>query len=300
VIRAGSTEGARARDRLLALDRPWGADTISLALGDWSLRISGIDHELSRALGRRWGGFVSRGDEGEPTLALRVLRCGEGWLQPQAGEPYRVEAEVADRTPLVRSYTFAAAPEAGRSAWRCGLCDSPREPRERALENLVRYLVSRLAVERGGFALHASGVLREGAAYLFAGASRSGKSTVTALSAPCTSLGDDYAVAVPAASGGWLAPAVPFDNSERAPSGPPGGWFPLAGIWRLHQAAECRVETPGPLAAGASLMACVAFGWALPDLSEALLRQVERFVATGRFVHLHFTKSPAFWQLIRP
>ena len=286
-------------ERLRALDRPRGSEERVLRIGEWRLRIHGLDRVLGTALDRRWGGFLTPEDAVTPDCSVLALRGGnERWLeQSPPGEPYRVEAAIEAGRPLVHSYHFAACPEGNDASWRVAITDTGAEPAERTLENAVRYLVARLAVQRGGFALHASGVLRDGRAFLFAGGSRAGKSTAVELSVPLASMGDDFGVVVPV-DGAWMAPAVPFDNSERAPASPPRGWFPLAGVWRLYQAAEDRIESPRHTFAAASLLACVAFPWALPDLASALLRQVEGYVAAGGFAHLHFRKSADFWKRI--
>ena len=88
------------------------------------------------------------------------------------------------------------------------------------------------------------------------------------LCAPALSLGDDFGLVFPG-DGGWVAPALPFDNAERIDHDPPRGWFPVARIL----AAASRPTRPGRAAAGgigaASLMGSAAFPWALPEQSEA-------------------------------
>ncbi len=282
--------------RLRGLDAPRGGEVRELAIGDWRIRLSGLDGALAACLDRRWAGFLAGGGAA-PSVELETRRAGRPWMAPRPGEPYRIECGLDGGVPVVWSYNFAAAPVDG-ARWRAGLADSGDEPVERAVENLVRYMVARLAVLEGGFALHGAGVLRDGRAHVFAGGSGSGKSTAVALSTEARSLGDDFAVVVPLTDGVWVTTAVPFDNRERAPVDPPRGWLPLAGVWRLHQTTRARVEHPPAFLARASLTACVAFAWALPDLADDWLRQVERFVATGLYAHLHFRRAPDFWQRI--
>ena len=145
--------------------------------------------------------------------------------------------------------------------------------------------------------MHSAGVLHDGRAWLFAGASGSGKSTVVALLAPATSLGDDFGLVVPV-DGRWCAPALPFDNSEEIRHAPPEGLFPVAGIWRLHQADRTRVDPPPRGRAVSSLMGCTAFPWALPELSEAVLEHVERFVRESSYLHLQFTRKVDLWTVL--
>lgn len=117
------------------------------------------------------------------------------------------------------------------------------------------------------------------------------------LSATAESLGDDFAIALPF-EGGWAAPALPFDNREVAPRDPVRGLTPLAGLWRLFQAKHHRVERPSGVMAQASLLACTAFPWALPDLADRTGESVAAIAASGIFGHLHFALDPGFWDLL--
>jgi hypothetical protein len=172
------------------------------------------------------------------------------------------------------------------------------EDRTHALENAVRCLVGRIAVEEGGFAMHAAGVLKDGRAWLFAGKSGSGKTTAVGLSGPCISLGDDFALVIPSGEG-WSTAAVPFDNSGRAPADPPAGLYLLAGVWRLYQSPETGVEKLSRLATEASVMACVSYPGTVSDMLERLVDNVRRFGSRVRFEHLHFRPDPGFWEAIR-
>jgi hypothetical protein len=72
----------------------------------------------------------------------------------------------------------------------------------------------------------------------------------------------------------------------------------VAGIWRLHQADRTRVDPPPRGRAVTSLMGCTAFPWALPELSEAVLEHVERFVRESSYLHLHFTRNVDLWTVL--
>ena len=291
----------QALERLLALERSEGEHGRCLRVGPWELILEGLEAELAALLDLRWGGFVGGELAAEPALRLRIFEAGHG-LSPgrwAPGESYRIDGKVTQGRLLVRSYHFALCCEReDPSVWRVGMIRTADEPPDRILENAVRYLAARLAVKEGGVAIHGAGVLRDGRAYVFAGPSRSGKTTAVKLSAPSTSLGDDFAVLFPREEGWWTA-AVPFDNSGEAPADPPSASFPLAGAWRLYHAAEPRVETLPPAQAAASLMGCVAFPWAMPDLTDEVLGHVKRFIGESTFGHLYFRKKPDFWRLLQ-
>ena len=269
-----------------------------LAVGADAIRFEGLSDAFAAVLDARWGGFVAPPRAALPRMVVRAVRGdGSAWLPRwRPGERYRLEAD-ADNGPLVvRSYHFALGPEVS-GAWRLAVEDQGAEPVGRVIDNAARYLVARLAIERGGLALHGAGLRRGRHAFIFAGPSGAGKSTALRLSAPAESLGDDFAVVVPHEAG-WAAPALPFDNAEVAPKDPVRGVTPLAGVLRLFQAERHRVERPKGVLAQASLLACTAFPWALPDLADRAGESVAAIAASGLYGHLHFALDSGFWRLL--
>jgi hypothetical protein len=287
-----------ARARLHALDRSAGSAARDLTIGVDTIRFSGLTDGVAAILDARWGGFLAPTGIAEPAVAVRLVRGdGAGWLPRwRPGEGYRLEADAAGGPLVVRSYHFALVPEIS-GGWRLAVLEQDDEPVGRILDNAARYLVARLAIERGGLAVHGAGVRRQARAWIFAGPSGSGKTTATRLSAAAESLGDDFAIALPF-EGGWAAPALPFDNSEVAPPHPVRGLTPIAGMWRLYKAQQHRVERPTGVMAQASLLACAAFPWALPDLAERAGESVAAIAASGMFGHLHFALDSGFWSLL--
>ena len=274
---------------------------LDLTVGPWTLRLRGLAAPMREELAVRWGGFASAGGTDEPRIELHVdaPRPGVGLDGWSAGGGYRVEAQLERGHLVVRSYSFELSRSADGGTWWARLAAASPEPPGRALDNLARYLVARIAIEEGGVALHGAAVLHRGRAFVFAGPSRSGKSTAVDLSPGTQSLGDDFAVVVPTGVG-WAVPALPFDNTELAPMAPVGTLFPLAGVWRLFPAARTELDVLAPAPSVASLMGCMAFPWAMPDLADRILEQATQLVAECTFAHLRFTRTPEFWGLIDP
>ena len=270
-----------------------------MRIGNRSILIEGLDARQVQLLAERWGPFLEARPFSTPWARLQLLPAeNRGWLeQERPGELYRLESLNDPAHRVVVSYNFAVCEGPIPGTWRVAINGRAAEPAGRIFDNVLRYLTARMALDLGGFALHGGGVLRAGRAYVFAGASGSGKSTAIGLSSPSTSLGDDMALILPGTRG-WLAPALPFDNSERITVEPPRGLFPLAGIWRLYQAQDHAVERPQTSLAVASLLGCTSFPWVLPELDERLLQQVTRLVQDELFAHLHFRKDAQFWTIL--
>jgi len=189
------------------------------------------------------------------------------------------------------------SPDGVAGRWRAAISEAADEPLERIVENVVRFVIARVAAEDGGFALHASGVLRDGRAFLFAGPSRAGKSTVVRMLTDADSLGDDFGLVLPTPEG-WMAPALPFDNAERGRADSPQGLFPVAGVWRLFQSERTLSAVPPTGQAEASMMGCLGFTSAMPDLAATLLDHVDRFVAEAHYRHLYFAPDSALWTVL--
>jgi hypothetical protein len=292
-------------DALRRLRLPFGGDDSTLVVGPWAVRLSGLDESLAAELGRRWGPFLADAPPADARRTVRIAFADGGdrtWLpDPAPGETYRVEARVEDGRPLLRSYHFLTGPDVDAPAgdWRALVTRTTSEPPGRVIENVVRMRLARLVVEDGGVPFHGAGVVRDGRAHLLVGPSGAGKTTAVRLSRPCVSLGDDFALAVPDGER-WATAAVPFDNAETSVEEPPRGLLPLAGIWRLHQAAETRLETPAAMVRSLSVLACAAAPWTMPDLSAALVDNVERLVGEVPYGHVHFDLSSTFWDRIDP
>lgn len=286
--------------RLRALDRPCGTRSAVLRTALANLRLDGLSDAQAGILSKRWGPFLDTGARGPTDVRVRFLHADvPSWLTPWGwGERYRIVASVEGDGVFVRSYYFAIA-AAGPASWRVAICPNEAEPLGRTLDNALRWLAARIAVDSGGIALHGAGVLRAGRAHVFAGPSGSGKSTAVRLSFPGVSLGDDLAVLVPG-RGGWKTAALPFDNSEAVTSPPPEGLQPVAGVWRLFKDSAHRLERPAGALAVSSLSSCVASAWSMPDREREMGTAVDAIVRASIFGHLHFAPDPGFWALIAP
>jgi hypothetical protein len=290
--------GGGLREGLEQSVEPWGGLTRDVVVGPWTIRLDGLDAETARIVEGRWGGFVRDAATAPPSALVHVRRASASLplLHALPGEPYRMEVAAGPGPIMVRSYAFAIGAAEG-FAWRLAVAPANDEPRGRILDNAARWILARLAIEAGGLPFHGAGVLRRGRAFIFAGPSGSGKTTAVRLTGTEASLGDDFAVAVPR-GGAWSVYAVPFDNAEAARQDPERGPFPLAAVYRLFQAKEARVDRPAAPRAHASLMACVAFPRALPDLAPRVDDAVDRLVAARLFAHLEFAIDPGFWSAI--
>jgi hypothetical protein len=163
------------------------------------------------------------------------------------------------------------------------------------LDSLLRILLTAVLLPRRGFLLHAASVVRDGRAYIFAGRSGAGKSTVASLSPTGTVLTDEISL-LRHLDGCWQAFGTPFWGEFRAAG--MNCHFPIAGIYFLTQDRQNRFE---PLAAKQMLRAllpCVLFFSSEKQANEALLCTLLDLAEHVPGHRLHFRRGPDFWRVI--
>lgn len=150
-------------------------------------------------------------------------------------------------------------------------------------------------IDQGRCVFHAAGVVHMGFAYLFAGASGAGKSTVGSLSNALgyTIIHDDHVVVYPDQAGNYLVADISPSTSG----------VPLKSIFFLVQGSKDRLVPLSALDATRGLFDGFLDIVSENILSDQMLRYAFAFSADiARRVpgyELHFRKSPEFWKLIK-
>ena len=168
---------------------------------------------------------------------------------------------------------------------------------EYALDSLLRILLTMMLLPRRGFLLHAATIVRNGRAYVFAGRSGAGKSTVASLSPEGSVLTDEISL-LRFTDGCWQAHGTPFWGEFRAAGR--NDRFPLAGIYSLVQAPADRVEAISKKEILRALLPCVLFFTSDKDANEALLQTLVGLVGQVPCHRLHFRRGAEFWKEVGP
>jgi len=164
-----------------------------------------------------------------------------------------------------------------------------------ALDSLLRVFLSWKLLEHQGFLLHAATVTRHGKAYLFTGKSGAGKSTVATLSPEGSVLTDEISL-LRREQGVWRAYGTPFWGEFKAAGS--NSSAPVAGIFRLLQAAENRVEALRPMAILRALLPNVLFFSADAQANRQLLEIVSQASTEIAGYTLSFRKNRTFWEVL--
>ncbi len=163
-------------------------------------------------------------------------------------------------------------------------------------DSFMRIMLSFLLIERGGFLIHAAGLIRKGKGYLFVGKSGAGKSTVTRLSADSsTALSDDLTVGCLTKNGGEIF-GTPFFGTQGVPG--PNQSAPLTGIYFLCKAPSNKVLRVSRQDAVRNLLQSVMFFGQSKTAGQAVLDLAISFCDRIPCYDLHFLPDPSFWRCI--
>lgn len=270
-----------------------------LPLGPLLLRVIGLPATWDGFVAPQYLPFAKPVDpERSPDLAVNC-REGTGTFLPLPPPGGATEIAVEPTAPgryRVRSHWQEGWLDVGSATGEVVLSDRIFARFRMSLENYLRVAGQLLAIERGCFLMHTSGLLDAGRCLLFFGPSGAGKSTTTAMSAPRRALSDDM-VLLDVSGGAAVAHAVPFYGLF-PPAERTRGAFPIGGAFRLRQASVDRLERL-PLARSiATVSASVPFVHELGLSHEGLTALVARLCERVPVYDLHFTRSARFWDLI--
>jgi len=255
-----------------------------------------------------WSGDLA--GDAAPTLTLEAgLGETEHYVEPPppgvtAINPVAVAVDDAGpgRSRLrVCTFGLAAtfATDGGRG--RAIFARTRYDPRERAVENILRVATAWLAVARGGLLMHSASIVKDGAAWLFFGQSGAGKSTLAALSDRGQVISDDLTLILPGPGGHPHAVGTPFRGTYAGGPPLPGAW-PVRAAFRLAKARGAeRAEVTPVRRSLANAMAIANLPFLVDQLHARpdLFAGVEQVFSAFPVMALRFRKDdPSFWDAI--
>ena len=257
-----------------------------------------LPEDLSREMAAAYGPFCSPSGRGRP-LRVRVVRAPVDYFIPPGFAPgreiYRMDTALEGSLFRTVSYRLASWVDLARREGVVALSHGEREPAARGIENFLRSCVAWLAIEAGGFFLHAASIVRSGHCYLFYGPSGAGKSTLAATNSDGRVISDDLTVVLQGPQG-LAAAGGPFRGTYTL-GDPLVGTFPVAGLYRLRKDTRtfvrgddggCFADLLGNLPFVVDQLA------ARPDLID-LIRARSKSVPLR---YLHFRKDESIWRAV--
>jgi len=267
---------------------------LSIEIGGMPIRVNTTDAAFLGMLQDRYAGFVSasehpavefdvdlaRPGSGDPGADVRVTQHAGRWALERGD--FRAEWEPASRTGRIRQ---SANPYSIDAVLR-----------------IVHTLV--LAQEGRGFLLHAASAIRNGKAFLFAGVSGAGKTTISRLApADATLLTDEISYVredvrkdVRKQDNRYMAFGTPF-TGELAKLGENVS-APIARLYLLAQGPENRIEPVAPGQAARELLANLLFFAEDQELVQRAFHSACEFVSRVPVSRLTFVPDARVWEMI--
>jgi hypothetical protein len=260
--------------------------SVVIAIGGIPVRLHTTDADFLDLLQHRYAGFVS--DEASAEFDFDVD------LGPIAFADRHADVSVkyhSGRWFLERG-DFRAEwdPAARRGSVR-------QAANPYGIDAVLRIVHTLLLAEQGGFLLHSASAVRNGKAFLFAGVSGAGKTTISRLAPPdATLLTDEISYVRKQEDGGYIAYGTPF-TGELAKLGENTS-APVAALYLLAQGPENGIDSVTSADAGRELMANMLFFAEDPEMVHRAFQAACDFVNRVPVHRLTFVPDARVWEMI--
>ncbi|PYX50436.1 MAG: hypothetical protein DMG79_05940 [Acidobacteria bacterium] len=165
-----------------------------------------------------------------------------------------------------------------------------------SIDAVLRIVHTLVLARQGGFLLHSASAIRNGKAFLFAGVSEAGKTTISRLAPPDATLLTDEISYVRKHDSGYVAYGTPF-TGELAKLGENVS-APVTALYLLAKGSENRIDALAPAEATRSLLANLLFFAEDEELVQMIFHSAFDFVSRIPVSRLTFVPDARVWELI--
>jgi len=281
IVKSLATESLTTKSLTTEVDR----SSVVIEIGGMPVRVNTSDPAFSRLLEDRYCGYVTSSDEAEISFDVELTAP----VAPDPDADVRV-TNVNGRWTLTRGDFHAEWEPAART----GRIRQTANPY--SIDAVLRIIHSLVLARQGGFLLHSASAIRNGKAFLFAGVSEAGKTTISRLAPPDTTLLTDEISYVRKQGDGYVAFGTPF-TGELAKLGENVS-APIKALYLLAKGTENRIEPVAPGEATRSLLANLLFFAEDEELVQAIFHSAFEFVSRVPVSRLTFFPDARVWELI--
>jgi hypothetical protein len=261
------------------------ADDVVIEIGGFPIRLSTDDPAFVEMLRERYAGFVTSGTHAQIEFDV-VLADPDSML---GNGDVRVEREAGQWSMGRGDFEADWNPGAAR-----GIIRQSANPY--SLNSMLRIIHTLLLAEQGGFLVHASSAVRNGRAFLFAGVSGAGKTTMARLAPPDATLLTDEISYVSRQEDGYHAYGTPFagdlgrlGENMRAP---------LAALYLLTKGTENKVEPVSAPEASRALLENILCFTQDSEVVRSIFEAACDFVCRVPIRRLTFAPDARVWEMI--
>ena len=167
-----------------------------------------------------------------------------------------------------------------------------------SIDSVLRIVHTLALAPQGGFLLHAASVIRNGKAFLFSGVSGAGKTTISRLAPPDTTLlTDEISYVRRGAEGGYIAYGTPFAGDLGRPG--ENVKAPLEIVYLIAHGPANRIDDIAtPAEAARALLGNILFFAHSPDMVAAVFDSALEFVHKAQIRRLSFLPDARVWEMI--
>jgi len=263
---------------------PRAAQSVTVEIGDIPILLRPNDRKFCDVLKDRYAGFTN--PDADPACRFDIQ------LDPK-GCPSDEDAKVTRHGALwsFQRGDFRATWDARARHGRIRQCPNPY-----SIDTVLRITHSLVLAEEGGFLVHAASAIRHRCAFLFAGVSGAGKTTMARLTPPDATVLTDEISYVRRIGNRYKAYGTPFAG-ELARVGVNTS-APLETLYLLVQGPENRINPVSKIDAARALMRHVLFFAVEKEMVAQVFDSVLAFVSCVEVAQLVFTPDARAWELI--
>jgi len=266
-------------------------DAVAIEIGGMAIRLRSPDIEFRELLENRYAGFTKASSDPQFEFDIDLLEDDP----LHRAETLRADEDVQVRLQgsqwLLQRGDFRAEwePKAGHGRIR-----QSRNPY--AIDSVLRIVHTLILAKQGGFLVHAASAIRGGRAFLFAGVSGAGKTTISRLAPTDATLLTDEISYVRRDGDEYVACGTPFAG-ELAKLGENVS-APLHTLFLLEQGPENRIEAVAAPEAIRLLLRNILFFAEDAELVNLVFRSACEFVERVPVRRLTFVPDERVWEMI--
>lgn len=230
-----------------------------------------------------------------------------GFVNPAAEPVFEFEVEIVPPGPVTDEDDLSVRFENNRWVLERGDFHAELDPTLHrgnirqaaspyAIDAAFRIVHSLLLAKQGGLLVHASSAIRNGRAFLFAGVSGAGKTTISRLAPPDAILLTDEISYLRREGEGYVAYGTPFAGELAKPG--ENVRAPLAALYLLKQGPENKIEPVGDADATRAVLESVLFFAHDSELVGHVFDSVCELVNRVPVKRLTFVPDSRVWDLI--
>jgi hypothetical protein len=257
-----------------------------IAIGGVPVRVNTTDADFLDLLENRYAGFVSAVAQTEFEFDVEI------------GPPERADPD-ADVSVTQRSGRWLMSRGDFRAEWdpATGRGWIRQSANPYSIDAVLRITHTLVLAKQGGFLMHSASAIRNRKAFLFAGVSGAGKTTISRLAPPDATLLTDEISYVRKHSEGYVAYGTPF-TGELAKLGENTS-APLAALYLLAQGPQNRIDPVSVADAGRELLANMLFFAGDKEMVHQAFEAACDFVHRVPVHRLTFVPDARVWEMIR-